>query len=88
MLFRSEGTVKLKELAEALGSEITNNEIQYEGHKIAWYSETEAFHVDRKKFDTIEEVLAYLQNDEHHHGAEKKELEPALESKRFKRNKK
>ena len=84
-----EGTTKLKKLAETLGAELTNNEINYEGHKINWFSETEAFHVDRKKFETIEEVLEYLQGDHgHKHKVENSELEPAMESRRFRRNKK
>ena len=32
-----EGTTKLKQLAEALGVELINNEINYEGHKINWF---------------------------------------------------
>ena len=59
-----EGTTKLKKLAETLGAELTNNEINYEGHKINWFSETGAFHVVNS------------------------ELEPAMESRRFRRNKK
>jgi hypothetical protein len=83
-----EGTKLMKELAEMLGAEVTNNEIDYNGHKIHYYSETEAFHVDRKKFDNIEEVVAYLQGEgEEHTHSHKHELEPALESRRFKRSK-
>jgi hypothetical protein len=86
-----QGTKLMKELAEMLGAEVTNNEIDYNGHKINYFSETEAFHVDnKKKFDNIEEVVAYLQGEgeEHTHShAHKHELEPALESRRFKRRK-
>jgi hypothetical protein len=85
-----QGTKLMKELAEMLGAEVTNNEIDYNGHKINYFSETEAFHVDRKKFDNIEEVVAYLQGEgeEHTHShTHKHELEPALESRRFKRRK-
>jgi hypothetical protein len=85
-----EGTKLMNELAEMLGTEVTNNEIDYNGHKIHYYSETEAFHVDRKKFDNIEEVVAYLEGEteEHSHShSHKHELEPALESRRFKRRK-
>lgn len=89
-----EGTKLMKELAEVLGAEVTNNEIDYNGHKIHYYSETEAFHVDRKKFENIEEVVAYLEGEgeQHNHSHENEpelenELEPALESRRFKRNK-
>jgi hypothetical protein len=84
-----EGTTKLKQLAEALGAELSNNEINYEGHKINWFSETEAFHVDRKKFETVEEVLEYLKgNHGHKHDVKNPEMEPAMESRRFRRNKK
>ena len=83
-----QGTKLMKELAEMLGAEVTNNEIDYNGHKIHYYSETEAFHVDRKKFDNIEEVVAYLEGEsEEHTHTHKHELEPALESRRFKRRK-
>ena len=85
-----QGTKLMKELAEMLGAEVTNNEIDYNGHKINYFSETEAFHVDRKKFDNIEEVVAYLQGEgeEHTHShTHKHELEPALESRRFKSRK-
>jgi len=85
-----EGTKLMNELAEMLGTEVTNNEIDYNGHKIHYYSETEAFHVDRKKFDNIEEVVAYLEGETEEHSnshSHKHELEPALESRRFKRRK-
>jgi hypothetical protein len=85
-----EGTKLMNELAEMLGTKVTNNEINYNGHKIHYYSETEAFHVDRKKFDNIEEVVSYLEGEteEHSHShSHKHELELALESRRFKRRK-
>jgi hypothetical protein len=86
-----QGTTNMKELAEALGTEVVNNEISYQGHKIQWFSETESFHVDRnKKFETIEEVISYLEGDHghtHSHVPSKEELEPALESRRFRRTK-
>jgi len=55
-----EGTKKLNQLASELGTEVVDNAINYEGKKINFYSETEKFHVDNKKFKTIEEVLNYL----------------------------
>jgi hypothetical protein len=55
-----EGTKLMKSLAEKLGTEIVNNSIEYNGKKINFFSETEAFHIDKKKFKTIEEVLTYL----------------------------
>jgi hypothetical protein len=55
-----EGTKLMSELAQKLGTEITNNSIDYNGKKINFFSETESFHVDKKKFKTIDEVLSYL----------------------------
>jgi hypothetical protein len=54
------GKKMMDELAEALGTEVVNNVIEYNGKKINFYSETEKFHVDKKKFSTVEEVLDYL----------------------------
>jgi hypothetical protein len=75
-----EGTVLMKQLADALGAEVVNNEIDYEGHKINYFSETESFHVDKKKFDSMEEVLDFLKSDV-------VEKEAVMESKRNKRRK-
>lgn len=55
-----EGTLLLKELAKRLGSEVINNSIDYNGQKINYYSETEAFHVGKMKFETVDEVVDYL----------------------------
>jgi len=54
------GTQMLQDLADALGTEVMDNAVQYEGKTINFYSETEKFHVDRKKFATVEEVVNYL----------------------------
>ena len=54
------GTKMIKDLADALGTEVINNAVQYEGKTINFYSETEKFHVDKKKFATVEEVVNYL----------------------------
>jgi len=55
-----EGTKLMKNLAEKLGTEIVNNSIEYNGKKINFFSETDSFHIDKKKFKTIDEVLKYL----------------------------
>jgi hypothetical protein len=55
-----EGTKLMKDLSEKLGAEISNNSIEYNGKKINFFSETESFHVDNKKFKTTDEVLKYL----------------------------
>jgi hypothetical protein len=54
------GNKMLKELANKLGTSVTNNSINYKGKKINFFSETEMYHVDRKKFKTSEEVINYL----------------------------
>lgn len=69
-----EGTLLMKKLAEMLGSEVTNNEIDYNGQKIHYYSETEMLHIGKNKFKTPEEVVEFLQPQEE-----------VVESKRFKR---
>ena len=55
-----EGTLLLKELADRLGAEVVNNSIDYNGQKINYYSETEAFHIGKMKFDTVDEVVDHL----------------------------
>ena len=57
------GTKLMNELATKLGTKVVNNAIDYEGKKINYYSETEAFHVGNNKFDSIEEVLSFLESD-------------------------
>jgi hypothetical protein len=54
------GTQMLKDLADALGAEVMDNAVQYEDKTINFFSETEKFHVDKKKFATVEEVVDYL----------------------------
>ena len=58
-------TAKLQELADILGVEVENNSINYEGHKVIFPSETEMYHVDKKKFKTAEEVANYLETHNH-----------------------
>jgi hypothetical protein len=56
-----QGQMLLNQLANELGTEVdTDGSINYEGKKINFYSETEKFHVDNKKFSTAEEVVNYL----------------------------
>lgn len=58
------GKKLMSELAEALGSNVeSDGSINYEGKKINFFSETEMFHVDKKKFKTAEEVINYLSVD-------------------------
>ena len=55
------GETEMKELADMLNTKVVNNQIEYNGKKINFFSETEKFHVDRKKFNTKEEVIEYLE---------------------------
>ena len=56
-----QGQMLLNQLANELGTEVDEDgSINYEGTKINFYSETEKFHVDNKKFSTAEEVVNYL----------------------------
>ena len=50
------GVQMLQNLADVLGTEVVDNSVEYNGKKINFYSETEMFHVDKKKFKTAEEV--------------------------------
>lgn len=56
-------TSKLKELADALGAEVKDGKVEYEGKQIIFPSETEKYHVDNKKFNTVEEVIGYFNVD-------------------------
>ena len=53
---------KMEELAKMLGTEVDEtNKISYEGKEIIFPSETEMYHVDKKKFKTAQEVVDYLE---------------------------
>lgn len=58
------GTQMLNELADKLGVEVINNEINYEDKKVNYFSETECFHIGDEKFDNVEDAYNYLTNDE------------------------
>ena len=78
-----QGQMLLNQLANELGTEVDEDgSINYEGKKINFYSETEKFHVDNKKFSTAEEVVAYLGSSneapEHTHTHELEE-EPSFD---------
>jgi hypothetical protein len=57
------GEKLLQELADKLGTEVQNNQIDYNGVKINFFSETEKFHIGSKKFSSVEEVLDFLNDD-------------------------
>jgi len=51
----------MKELAEALpDSKLEDGTLYYDGKEINFYSETEKFHIGRKRFDDVKDVLNYL----------------------------
>jgi hypothetical protein len=54
------GRTMLTELGDKLGAEVIDGSIIYNGKNINFYSETDSFHVDKKKFKTVEEVVDYL----------------------------
>ena len=82
---------RLKELAQALGLEsdaVQNNKLEFDGKEIIFPSETEKFHVDRKKFDTVEQVVDYLNGGSSERVATKLEdedrIDPEFEAKSYK----
>lgn len=77
---------KIKELAMALKidlSDIDNNSINYNGKTIIYPSETSKFHVDRKKFSTVAEVVAYLTGNMDKPKIEER-VDPEFEAKSYK----
>lgn len=74
------GSVGMKKIAQSLGEELQGNEIMHDGHKINFFSETEMYHVDKKKFKTPEEVISFLNN--HVHGGKE---EHTMESRKHRR---
>lgn len=53
-------TKKLQEVAELLGAQVEGGKVNFEGKEIIFPSETEMYHVDKKKFKTAQEVVDYL----------------------------
>jgi hypothetical protein len=74
------GSIGMKKIAQALGEEMMGNEIMHDGHKINFFSETEMYHIDKKKFKTPEEVIKYMDN--HVHGGKE---EHTIESRKHRR---
>lgn len=79
-------TSKLVTLALALGlskNDVIENKIQFEGKTIIFPSETEKYHVDRKKFDTVEQVVAYLTGDVKRPILDDETVDPEFEAKSY-----
>lgn len=51
---------RLQEVAELLGTQVEGGKVNFEGKEIIFPSETEMYHVDKKKFKTAQEVVNYL----------------------------
>lgn len=80
-------TAKLIELALALGltrNDVVDNKIEFEGKTIIFPSETEKFHVDRKKFDTVDQVVAYLTGNKEQPKLDDDTVDPEFEAKSYK----
>lgn len=82
-------TGKLKEVATALGldpNSVQNNRLEFEDKEIIFPSETEKFHVDRKKFDTVDQVVNYLKSGSHSRPTSRLEddrIDPEFEAKSY-----
>lgn len=57
------GALKMRELADKLNIPYSETGLVFNGNKINFYSETEKFHIGKKKFDDIESVISYLEID-------------------------
>ena len=59
-----EGTKLMKELADRIGAEVSdNNEIDFDGKKINFFSETDKFHIGGNQFDSVDDVVSYLSGE-------------------------
>jgi hypothetical protein len=92
--------VKLQELANKLNTEVVSEEdgpnyVEYNGQKVIFPSETEMYHVGKKKFKTADEVVNYLEGGSLLGGPEsshtvhdrrmgEEEMMPEFESKSYK----
>jgi hypothetical protein len=81
------GTKKMKELVDELGPEakLENGTIYYDGKEINFYSETEKFHIGRKRFDDVKDVLNFLGKKEEVISERdfEEELDPEFEAKSY-----
>lgn len=77
-------TNRLKELAEKLGTEVIDGKIDYNGETIIFPSETEMYHVGKKKFKTADEVVKFLEGSENKTQELPESEEEIAESKSYK----
>jgi len=58
------GREMIQNLADALDTQIdADGSINYNGKKINFYSETEMFHIGNQKFETVDEVVDFLERE-------------------------
>jgi hypothetical protein len=70
----------ITDLAAQLGAEVSEDgTIDYNGQKINFYSETDMFHVGKKKFKTADEVVSYLETSAPSEEVEMKDHSPSKE---------
>ncbi len=55
---------RLQEVADLLGVEVIDNKVIFNNEEIIFPSETEMYHVGKKKLKTADEVVKYLQGEE------------------------
>ena len=82
------GTRKTKELLSELGPEakLENGTIYYDDKEINFYSETEKFHIGRKRFDDVKDVLNLLGKKEElksERDFEDEQMDPEFEAKSY-----
>jgi hypothetical protein len=86
----------LNELTELLGAEKKGNIINFEGKRIEYYPEPDSFAIDgsinfiiggkKTKLETPQQVFDYLKGEKMRSSRPLPEMEPALESRRFRRD--
>lgn len=54
------GALRMRELADKLNVPYSEKGLEFEGNVINFFSETEKFHIGKKKFDDVESVITYL----------------------------
>lgn len=77
---------KLVELALALGlskNDVVDNQINFEGKTIIFPSETEKYHVDKKKFETVDQVVSYLTGNVEKPTLDDETVDPEFEAKSY-----
>lgn len=74
------GRKMLKDLAKALGSNVVDNSVKHGGQTVNFFSETEMFHIGKKKFKTVDQVVDYLKNNKEGQGKLPDDVKADLEA--------